>query len=63
MVFAGFVGSMIALGGILAVSGVLPLIMVTALTALEFLIAFLQAYVFAILSCLYLSEAVNMEHH
>ena len=37
--------------------------MVTALTALEFLIAFLQAYVFAILTCLYLAEAVNMEHH
>ena len=38
-------------------------LMVVALTALEFLIAFLQAYVFAILTCLYLAEAVNMEHH
>ncbi len=62
-VFAGFVGSLIGLGGAAAATGILPLIMVTALTALEFLIAFLQAYVFAILTCLYLSEAVNMEHH
>lgn len=62
-VFAGFVVSMAGMGGIASASGILPLIMVTALTALEFLIAFLQAYVFAILTCLYLSEAVNMEHH
>ena len=62
-VFAGFVVSMIGMGGVLSASGILPLIMVTALTALEFRIAFLQAYVFAILTCLYLAEAVNMEHH
>lgn len=62
-VFAGFIVSMIGMGGVLSASGILPLIMVTALTALEFLIAFLQAYVFAILTCLYLAEAVNMEHH
>jgi len=62
-VFAGFVASMVGLGGALSISGILPLIMVIALTALEFLIAFLQAYVFAILTCLYLSDAVNMEHH
>jgi F-type H+-transporting ATPase subunit a len=62
-VFAGFVVSMIGMGGALSASGILPLVMVTALTALEFLIAFLQAYVFAILTCLYLAEAVNMEHH
>lgn len=63
MVFSTFVVSMVGLGGALSVSGLLPLAMVTALTALEFLIAFLQAYVFAILTCLYLAEAVNMEHH
>jgi F-type H+-transporting ATPase subunit a len=62
-VFAGFIVSMVGMGGVLSVSGILPLIMVIALTALEFLIAFLQAYVFAILTCLYLSDAVNMEHH
>jgi len=62
-VFAGFVVSMVGMGGALSVSGVLPLAMIVALTALEFLIAFLQAYVFTILTCLYLSDAVNMEHH
>ncbi len=62
-VFAGFIVSMVGMGGIASLSGILPLVMVIALTALEFLIAFLQAYVFSILTCLYLSEAVNMEHH
>jgi len=62
-VFAGFIVSMVGMGGVLSASGILPMIMVVALTALEFLIAFLQAYVFAILTCLYLAEAVNMEHH
>lgn len=51
-VFAGFVVSMIGMGGVLSASGLLPMIMLIALTALEFLIAFLQAYVFAILTCL-----------
>ncbi len=62
-VFAGFIVAMVGAGGYSAIGGILPLAMVIALTALEFLIAFLQAYVFAILTCLYLSEAVNMEHH
>ncbi len=55
-VFAGFVVSL----GILA--GWLPLAFVVALTGLEFLIAFLQAYVFTILTCLYLNDAVNLSH-
>ncbi len=42
--------------------GWLPLGFITALTGLEFLVAFLQAYVFAILSCLYLNDAVNLHH-
>ncbi len=52
-VFAGFV---VALG----VAGVVPLVFVAALTGLELLIAFLQAYVFTILSCIYLNDALNM---
>ncbi|MFM7983541.1 MAG: F0F1 ATP synthase subunit A, partial [Candidatus Fonsibacter sp.] len=32
------------------------------LTALEILVAFLQAYVFAVLSCIYLNDALNMHH-
>ena len=52
-VFGGFVV-------LLGVFGVVPLALVVALTALEFIIAFLQAYVFAVLTCVYLSDALNL---
>ncbi len=52
-VFAGFVIS-------LGVAGVFPLAFVVALTGLEFVIAFLQAFVFAILTCLYLNDALHL---
>jgi F-type H+-transporting ATPase subunit a len=52
-VFAGFVPA-------LGVAGILPLAFVTALTGLEFIIAFLQAYVFAILTCLYINDALHL---
>ena len=62
-VFAGFI---ILLGGALGaigwVSGVLPFAMIVALTALEMLVAFLQAYVFAILTCIYLNDAIHPGH-
>ena len=40
----------------------LPLVLVVALTALELLVAFLQAYVFAILTCIYLNDAIHPGH-
>ncbi|MGO7594288.1 hypothetical protein AB9E13_34935, partial [Rhizobium leguminosarum] len=46
-VFAGFVASLGALGAVGFGGAVLPLIMTVSLTGLEFLVAFLQAYVFA----------------
>ena len=52
-VFAGFVVSM-------GIAGVLPLVFIVALTGLEILIAFLQAYVFAILTCLYINDALHL---
>lgn len=52
-VFAGFVPALGALG-------VLPLAFVTALTGLEIVIAFLQAYVFTILTCLYINDALHL---
>jgi F-type H+-transporting ATPase subunit a len=61
-VFAGFVASMGAIGAAGAVGAVLPLAMTTALTALEMLVAFLQAYVFAILTCIYLNDALHPGH-
>ena len=37
-----------------------PLLLIIAVTGLEFLVAFLQAYVFAILGCIYLGEALHL---
>ncbi|MBB5751980.1 F0F1 ATP synthase subunit A [Prosthecomicrobium pneumaticum] len=61
-VFAGFVGSLGALGALGIGGAILPLAMVVGLTALEFLVAFLQAYVFAILTCMYLNDALHPGH-
>src|ERR1700760_1304563 len=62
-VFASFIPLLAAgLGVIGWVGGVLPLGMVIALTALELLVAFLQAYVFTILTCIYLNDAIHPGH-
>ncbi|GIX16312.1 MAG: ATP synthase subunit a [Rhodothalassiaceae bacterium] len=62
-VFGGFVATFLAFGGILGIAGaVLPLAFTFALTALEFLVAVLQAYVFAVLSCIYLNDALHPAH-
>jgi F-type H+-transporting ATPase subunit a len=61
-VFASFIGMLGAFGLIGWLGAVLPLGLVVALTALELLVAFLQAYVFAILTCIYLSEAIHPGH-
>jgi F-type H+-transporting ATPase subunit a len=62
-VFAGFVPMMAAAGAIGIAGAVLPLAMTVALYALEFLVAFLQAYVFALLTCIYLNDALHPGHH
>jgi len=61
-VFAGFVVSLGALGVGGIIGSVAPLGMAVALTALEFLVAFLQAFVFAILTCVYLNDALHTHH-
>ncbi|MET0705900.1 MAG: F0F1 ATP synthase subunit A, partial [Tardiphaga sp.] len=61
-VFAGFVTSLSALGAIGIGGSILPLAMTVAITALEFLVAFLQAYVFAVLTCMYLNDAIHPGH-
>lgn len=61
-VFAGFVVSLSGLGIIGIGGAILPLIMTIALTALEFLVSFLQAYVFAVLTCMYLNDALHPSH-
>lgn len=61
-VFAGFVVTLSAAGAVGVAGAVLPLAMAVALTALEFLVAFLQAYVFTVLTCMYLNDAIHPGH-
>jgi F-type H+-transporting ATPase subunit a len=62
-VFAGFVALLgTSLGTIGWIGGVLPLAMTVAIYALEILVAVLQAYVFAILTCIYLNDAIHPGH-
>ena len=61
-VFAGFVVSLGAMGAAGMAGAVLPLAMAVALSALELLVAVLQAYVFAVLTCMYLNDAIHPSH-
>ncbi|HXE88005.1 MAG TPA: F0F1 ATP synthase subunit A [Hyphomicrobiaceae bacterium] len=61
-VFGGFVVMLLGAGSF-AVLAPLPLLMAIAITALEVLVAFLQAYVFTVLTCMYLNDALHPEGH
>ncbi|MEM6710741.1 MAG: F0F1 ATP synthase subunit A [Pseudomonadota bacterium] len=61
-VFAGFVVSLSAFGLAGWGGALLALFMTVAITALEFLVSFLQAYVFAVLTCMYLNDALHPSH-
>lgn len=61
-VFAGFVVGLGSAGFVGILGAILPLAAIVALTALEFLVAALQAYVFAILTSLYLNDALHPGH-
>ena len=61
-VFASFILMLGAYGIVGWAGAVIPFAMTVALTALEILIAFLQAYVFAILTCMYLNDALHPSH-
>ena len=61
-VFGGFVAMLGAFGFLGWLGALLPLGLTVALTALELLVAFLQAYVFAILTCIYLNDAIHPGH-
>jgi F-type H+-transporting ATPase subunit a len=61
-VFASFGTMLGAFGFVGWLGALLPLALVVALTALELLVAFLQAYVFAILTCIYLNDAIHPGH-
>ena len=55
-VFAGFVIGLGLLGGWA------PLVFLVGFTGLELVVAFLQAFIFTVLTCIYLNDAVNMHH-
>lgn len=61
-IFAGFIISLAALslGGFEYVLSLFPLVFATALVGLELLVSFIQAFIFSILICIYLNDAVNM---
>jgi F-type H+-transporting ATPase subunit a len=61
-VFASFIPMLAGLGIAGYLGAVLPLGMVIALTALELLVAFLQAYVFTILTVIYINDAIHPGH-
>ena len=59
-VFAGLAVMIASAGGVAAAGSVLPLIAIIGLTGLEVLVAVLQAYVFTILTCMYLNDALHL---
>lgn len=61
-VFAGFIVVLSGLGWYGWIGAIAPLVLTIALTALEVLVAVLQAYVFAILTSLYLNDAIHPGH-
>jgi F-type H+-transporting ATPase subunit a len=61
-VFGGFVTMLGGFGLVGWVGALLPLSLTVALTALELLVAFLQAYVFTILTCIYINDAIHPGH-
>jgi len=62
-VFAGFVVLLGGAGGALSLLSIAPMALIVAIMLLELLVAFLQAYVFAILTCIYLNEALHLHDH
>src|SRR5579872_2691138 len=61
-VFGAFVVMLLGAGAVLKAFAVLPFAMTVGLFALDLLVAFLQAYVFAMLTCMYLNDAVHPGH-
>lgn len=61
-VFTGFVVSLGSLGALGILGAALPLFMGVALTALEFMVSAVQAYVFAVLTSMYLNDAIHPSH-
>ncbi|MGF6257876.1 F0F1 ATP synthase subunit A [Ensifer sp. LBL] len=61
-VFAGFVVGLSGFGALGMLAAVMPLLMTVALTGLELLMALIQAYIFTMLTCMYLNDALHPSH-
>jgi F-type H+-transporting ATPase subunit a len=61
-VFAAFVVSLGIVGGLGFLGSAASIAFMVAFTGLELLVAFLQAFVFAVLTCIYLNDALHMHH-
>lgn len=61
-VFAGFVTSLSGFGALGMIGAIMPFAMTLGLTALELLMSVLQAYIFTMLTCLYLNDAIHPGH-
>ena len=59
-ILSGFAWTMLSVGGLLTVASFIPFLIVFALTGLEIGVACLQAYVFTILTCIYINDAINL---
>lgn len=59
-ILAGFAWTMLSAGGVLSLMHFLPLVVIFAIVGLELSIAFLQAYVFTVLLCIYLNDAISL---
>lgn len=61
-VIAGFAIMFASAGGVVLVGSILPVAFNAAMIGFEFFIAFIQAYVFAVLSCIYLKDTIEIAH-
>jgi ATP synthase subunit 6 len=59
-ILAGFAWTMFSAGGSLAIAHLVPVLVIFAIVGLELGIAFLQAYVFSVLLCIYLNDAISL---
>lgn len=59
-IIAGFGMSMLSSGSALAIAAIIPIIVIVLVFGLELAVAFLQAYVFGVLLCIYLKDAIEL---
>jgi len=60
--FAIFIAYLMGQGALTGIAAIVPILGTTAIVALEFLVAALQAFVFAILTCVYLNDVYHVDH-